>query len=640
MPVVAPYGSWPSPITALDAARGGARPDQVRAVGHDLFWTEVRPAEQGRTVVVQLAEGGTRRDVTPTGRNCRSRVHEYGGGAFCVGGGSLFFCDDADQRVYRQPLAGGSPLPITPPAALRFADLTYDPVRGRVVAVCEDHSSAGEPLNTLVAIAADGSGVTTLARGHDFFASPAPRADGKALAWIAWDHPHMPWRSTQLWLAPLDADGRPLAPRVVAGGDGESVQQPLWSPAGELLFVSDANGFWNLWRLGDGRPRPVAPMRAELGRPQWVFGRASYGFRDARTVVANAIDRARSGLVTIDLASGRVAPIASGCSDIESVVVTGDRVAFVGASGTSLPAVHVVELDTGVRRTHAVASDAALAPFAVEPESIEIPAGGGRHASAFLYLPKNPERNAPAGSKPPLMVLGHGGPTSMTAPALNAALAYWLSRGFAVADVNYAGSTGFGRAYQDLLAGEWGVVDVADCCAAALYLVHAGRVDPERLVIRGRSAGGYTTLCALTFHDVFKAGASHFGIGDLAALARDTHKFESRYTDWLVAPYPERADLYAERSPLLHADRLRAPVIFFQGLEDRVVPPEQSERMANALRAKGIPVAYVAFPGEQHGFRKAENVARSLEAELAFYAAVLRFPLPAPAPTVHIDNLA
>jgi dipeptidyl aminopeptidase/acylaminoacyl peptidase len=638
--IVAPYGSWPSPITAMDAARSGARPDQLRAVGNDLFWTEVRPGEQGRTVAVHRARDGRRRDLTPAGYNVRSRVHEYGGGAFCLGGDWLFFCNDADQRVYRQKVAGGAPETVTPEGRLRFADLTFDPARRRLLAVCEDHSGAGEPVNTLVAIALDGSGLTTLATGRDFFASPAPSADGRTLAWIAWDHPHMPWRATTLWLAELDHDGRPATARAVAGGGHESVQQPMWSPSGELYFVSDASGFWNLHRLHSGQRVSVAPMRAELARPQWVFGRASYGFRDPHHVVANAIDRARSGLLSIEVESGRVTPIASGCNDVETLAITTDGVAFIGASGTSLPAVHAIDLASGARRTFAVGSDALLAPFASEPEPIEFASAEGRSAFAFLYLPANPGCGPTPGSRPPLMVMGHGGPTSMTAPALNAALVYWLSRGFAVADVNYGGSTGFGRAYQDLLAGNWGVVDVEDCCAVALHLAAAGRVDPERLVIRGRSAGGYTTLCALAFRDVFKAGASHYGICDLAALARDTHKFESRYTDWLVAPYPARADVYAARSPLLHAERLRAPVIFFQGLEDKMVPPEQSERMAAALRARRVPVAYVAFAGEQHGFRKAENVARSLEAELAFYARVLRFALPEPVPTFAIDNLS
>jgi dipeptidyl aminopeptidase/acylaminoacyl peptidase len=623
----------------MDAARGGARPDQLRVAEHDVFWSEVRPAEQGRTVVVHLAADGTRRDLTPPAYNVRTRVHEYGGGAFCIGDGWLCFCNDADQRVYRQPIAGGAPEPITPEGRLRFADLTFDRSRQRLLAVCEDHSRPGEPVNTLVALALDGAGITPIASGRDFFASPAPSADGRWLAWIAWDHPHMPWRASSLWLAGLDRDGRTVGARRLAGGEHESVQQPVWSPAGELFFVSDAAGFWNLHRLRDGVRVPVAPMRAELGRPPWVFGRASFGFRDARTVIANAIEHARSGLVSIDVETGKVERLAGGCSDIETLAVTPQRLAYVGASGTRLPAIHTVELTSGARRTFAVGTDALLVPFAAEPESIELASPGGRTAFAFLYLPRSPECEAPRGSKPPLMVIGHGGPTSMTAPALNATLVYWLSRGFAVADVNYGGSTGFGRAYQDLLAGRWGVVDVEDCCAAALHLAAAGRVDPDRLVIRGRSAGGYTTLCALTFHDVFKAGASHFGIGDLAALARDTHKFEARYLDWLVAPYPEAADLYAARSPLFHAERLRAPVIFFQGLEDAVVPPEQSARMAAALRAKGVPVAYVPFPGEQHGFRKAENVARSLEAELGFYARVLRFPLPVPVPQVDIDNL-
>ncbi len=504
--------------------------------GDDVFWTEVRPAEQGRTVVVHLARDGKRRDLTPGGHNVRSRVHEYGGGAFCIAGDWLCFCNDADQRVYRQPIAGGGPEPLTPAGRLRFADLTFDPMRRRLLAVCEDHSGAGEPVNTLVAIALDRVGsVRPLAGGHDFFASPMPSADARSLAWIAWDHPHMPWQATTLWLSPLDRDGVPVAPRAVAGGANESVQQPVWSPAGELFFITDASGHWNLWRLREGARVPVAPMRAELARPQWVFARTSYGFIGAETLVANAIDRARSALVTIDVVTGSTAPLATGCSDIESLAFAPGRVAFVGASGTRLSAVHVLDTADGAIRTFAAASSdeatdsalsasrlsagtslldpapvsvgEALAAFAREPEAIEIATSRGRTAHAFLYAPWNPLCAASGDSRPPLIVIGHGGPTSMTAPALNAALVYWTSRGFAVADVNYGGSTGFGRAYQDLLAGSWGIVDVEDCCATALHLAAAGRVDPERLIIRGRSAGGYTTLCALAFQGVLAAPA-------------------------------------------------------------------------------------------------------------------------------------
>jgi dipeptidyl aminopeptidase/acylaminoacyl peptidase len=638
---IAPHGSWRSPITArwivADAVGLGA----IAVDGDELIWSESRPSEGGRTALVRRDRDGVIADLLAPPASVRSRVHEYGGGSFAAAAGVVYFVDDRSQCVHALSRDAAEPLRLTQPGARRHADLVVDAHRDRLIAVCEDHAVAPEPRSTLVAIPLDGSDAgTTLVSGHDFFSSPRPSPDGTQLAWLAWQHPSMPWDETELWLADLDADGLPRAARRIAGGGGESIFQPEWSPDGVLHFVSDRSGWWNLYRWRDGSSVALCPRDAEFGLPQWAFGMTTYGFADAATIVCCFAERGEWQVATLDRRSGTLDVLDLPYVACSSLVVQGARAWFVGGAPAAPAA--LVELDVA-RGTHAIVRTSArldLDPELISvAQPIEFPTTGGRTAHGFYYPPRNPSFAAPDAAPPPLRVRSHGGPTAATDGALKLSIQYWTSRGFAVLDVNYGGSTGYGRAYRERLRGQWGIVDVADCVAGARFLADRGLADPARLTISGGSAGGYTTLCALVFHDVFAAGASHYGIGDLAALAADTHKFESRYTDSLVAPWPAGEALYRERSPLAHADRLSRPVIFFQGLDDRVVPPNQAEAMVAVLRAKGLPVAYVAFPGEQHGFRKADNIVRALEAELHFFARVLGFTPADAIEPVAIENL-
>ncbi len=558
-------------------------------------------------------------------------MHEYGGGSWALAGPDrVLFVDFADQRLYDQRL-GQAPVALSAepeqPAARRYADLRLSADGATVFCVRERHGE-GEPANEIVAIALEGPGAepAVLASGRDFYSFPRPSPDGSQLAWTCWDHPNMPWDGTELWVAPL-AD--PAAARRVAGGPAESVFQPGWDAAGGLHFVSDRDGWWNLYRLGDGEEaEQLSAERAELGHPQWLFGGSTYAFLGDGRVVCVRCGGGEERLGLLDPGSGRVEDLGLPFTSFgfPALSVAGNRVAFAAASPEREAAVVVHDLDSGETEVVREASDEPIDPaYASIPRAIEFATGEGEVAHAFFYPPTNPEFEAPAGELPPLIVQSHGGPTSHVTPALDAELLFWTSRGFGVVDVNYRGSSGFGRAYRDRLQGTWGIVDTEDCVAAALHLAASGEADGERLAIRGGSAGGYATLCALVFHDEFAAGASYYGVADTETLARDTHKFESRYLDGLIGPYPERADLYRERSPINYVERLRAPVILFQGLEDEVVPPNQAEAMVAALARNGVPHAYLAFAGEQHGFRKAETEIRCLEAELYFYGRILGF---------------
>ncbi len=638
---VAPYGSWRSPITAALLVRESVGLGGIAVADDDLYWAESRPAEAGRTAIVQRTADGTISDVLPPPWSARSRVHEYGGGAWTVERDTVYLVDDRDQAIYACRV-GNSPRRLTEPGARRFADLVVDRPRGRLIAVCEEHHDDGrEPTNTIVAVPLDGSSrIETLVAGHDFYASARPSPDGRQLAWLAWRHPHMPWDETELWLGDLSPDGRVAGARLIAGGRGESVFQPEWSPDGRLCFVADRTGWWNLYRWNGDDAQPLCPMRAEFGLPQWSFGMTTYGFASPTCIVCTYAERGEWYLARLSTESGRLEPLDLPFVTFSSLRVTPRKVYFVAGSAAAPAALVELDLECGTHRSlrgsSTLAVDAADVSVA---RAIEFPSAGGRTAYAFFYPPANGAYAGPEREWPPLRVRSHGGPTSATDGSLKLPIQYWTSRGFAVLDVNYGGSTGYGREYRERLRGAWGVVDVEDCVAGARFVCEQGLADPARATISGGSAGGYTTLCALVFHDFFRAGASHYGIGDLTALARDTHKFESHYTDSLVAPYPEGAEIYRARSPLYHADRLSCPVIFFQGLEDRVVPPAQAEAMVAALRAKRLPVAYVAFPGEQHGFRRAESIRRALEAELYFFSRVLRFALAEPIEPVEIENL-
>jgi dipeptidyl aminopeptidase/acylaminoacyl peptidase len=635
---LAPYGSWASPIGAEDVVRAGKRLGApVLAADGAIWWAEGRPSEGGRVALMRRAAGGAPEEVTPPQSNVRTRVHEYGGGSWhLVGPELVLFVEFGDQRLYRlRP--GEAPVAITPepaePAALRYADFDFSPDGETVVCVREVHGE-GEAENQIVALPIDGSAEpTVLARGRDFYSFPRVSPDGATLAFTCWDHPNMPWDGTELWLAPL-AD--PGAARLVAGGSEESLFQPEWDEDGQLHFVSDRDGWWNLYRLAQGRAEQLSHERADLAHPQWLFGGASYALLPGGDVVCVRCERGveRLGLLAAGAEAVRDLELPFTSFGFPSLAARGSEVAFAASGPERETAIYVYDTAGGELETVEQSSPDSIDPaYLSSPRAIEFPTGAGAVAHAFFYPPANADFEAPAGELPPLIVQGHGGPTSHATPALDREILYWTSRGIGVVDVNYRGSSGYGRAYREGLRGTWGIVDTEDCIAAARFLAAGGEADAERLAIHGGSAGGYTTLCALVFHDEFAAGASYYGVADAETLARDTHKFESRYLDGLIGPYPERADLYRERSPIHFVERLRAPVILLQGLEDEIVPPNQAETMAAALKANGVPYAYLAFEGEQHGFRRAETEVRCLEAELYFYGRILGFePAGAPKP--------
>jgi dipeptidyl aminopeptidase/acylaminoacyl peptidase len=630
MPSVAPYGSWPSPIRPEAVAAGGRRvaPPEIAADGA-VWWAEGRPTEGGRMALMRRPPGGEPEEVTPADANVRTRVHEYGGGAWTLAGEDLFlFVDFADQRLYRQRL-GEEPVAITPEpetaGGLRYADLRLTPDGRTVICVREAHGE-GEAENQIVALALDGSGEpVVLASGRDFYSFPRVSPDGRWLAWTCWDHPDMPWDGTELWLAPLEDSA---AARLLAGGRKESIFQPEWDPEDRLHFVSDRDGWWNLYRYEDGSIEQLTAEEAELGHPQWLFSGATYGFLPDGSIVLIRCDRGEEHLFLLEPGGGHTRDLGLPFTSFgfPSLSVQGTRVAFVAGTPDHETTVVLHDLAGGDPEVVRAAGAEPVAEDCVAiPRAIEFPTGDGETAHGFYYPPTNAGFRAPAGELPPLIVQSHGGPTSHATPALDHECLFWTSRGFGVVDVNYRGSSGYGRAYRQRLHGGWGVVDTEDCIAAARHLAAAGEVDGARLAIRGGSAGGYATLCALVFHDDFAAGASYYGVADAETLAADTHKFESRYLDGLIGPYPQKRELYRERSPIHYVERLRAPVILFQGLDDEVVPPSQAETMVAALRRNGVPHAYLAFEGEAHGFRRSETEIRCLEAELYFYGRVLGF---------------
>lgn len=610
---------------------------------------ESRPTEGGRYVIVSTAEGSGSQgsgpaagilECTLAGFNARTRVHEYGGRPYTVKrDGTLFFSHFPDQRVYVQR-PGSAPVPLTPPG-FRYADFALDPEERRLYCIREDHTGGGEPKNAVVTLelpaglsgttaAADAG--TVLYGGADFVAYPRPSQDGRHLAFIAWNHPDMPWDATTLHVAQLGTRGLEHDTEI-AGRSGESVLEPRWAADGTLYFISDRTGWWNLYRYASGAIEAVTSLEADIGGPLWTLGESSYALTgDGRAVVRctrNAEDRL--GIVMLGKsAAGRSAPVAFlnlpfvAFSNIQMLDRT--RAVAIAASATAEPAVVVIELATGTHRVlRAPRSFELDAAWVSRGAPIEFPSIAQQTAHAFYYAPSNPEFLPLEGEKPPLVVKVHGGPTAHAGPQFNLGTQFWTSRGFAVLDVNYGGSSGYGRAYRERLNGNWGIVDVADVAAAVKYLAADGRIDPARTAIRGGSAGGFTVLAALAFHDVFRAGADYFGVSDLEALARDTHKFESRYLDRLVAPLPEGKAIYEARAPIRHLDAFHAPLIVFQGAEDAVVPPSQSRAIVEALERKGVPVVYMELAGEQHGFRRAESIVATLEAELAFYGRIFGF---------------
>ncbi|MGB2895360.1 MAG: prolyl oligopeptidase family serine peptidase [Anaerolineales bacterium] len=646
---IAPYGTWKSPISAAHVAQSGmgsgAYPREVLVDGKDIYWVVARPQEDGRYVILRNSDDKRNECITPRDFNVRTRVHEYGGGAYFVTEGVIYFCNYTDQRLYRHE-QGKSPIPITPepeiPAGLRYAAIRISPDKKSLVCVRERHEPGGQVENELVILHPDGSAEPAiLASGHDFYSYPRFNPDGKKLAFLTWDHPNMPWDGTELWVGDFRY-GKLENITKVAGGMTESVFQPEWNHQGVLHYISDLSGWWNLYAFQEGEILPLHNRDADFGVPQWLLEYSTYTFLPDGRIVCIFLDKGRSAIGILIPQSGDFREFSTPFSAFNLPTIQADvhgQVWFIAGTHMTEPGLATLNPETG--ECGLVHSSTEHDPgFISVPEHVAFPSEGGRTSYTYFYPPANDSFDAPADEKPPLIVLSHGGPTSAARSHYQSEIQFWTSRGFAIADVNYGGSTGYGKAYRDQLKGEWGVVDVEDCVNAALFLANEGKVDGNRLLIRGGSAGGYVTLCALTFHEVFAAGASYYGVADAAILAQHTHKFEERYLDSLIGPYPEKDVLYRERSPIYHTDRLSSPVILLQGLEDQVVDPEQSEIFAKALHEKGLPYAYLTFEGEQHGFRRSETIQKSMEAELYFYSKILGFEMPAGVSSIEIHNLA
>jgi dipeptidyl aminopeptidase/acylaminoacyl peptidase len=646
---VAPYGTWTSPITAEMVASAGRSLGGAWLADSVAWFLEGRPSEGGRVVLMRAPAGGEPVDVTPEGFNVRTTAHEYGGGAFCIHAGTAFFSNFEDQRLYRQD-RGAAPVPITPEVEEkrhRYAD-------GRVTAdgtlwigVRERHEGDGpqDVVNEVVAVPTDGSAEPkVVAGGRDFYSNPRISPDGETICYLAWDLPWMPWDGCELFVAQIDGDGNLREAVLVAGRDGEeSIWQPEWGPGGDLVFASDRSGWWNLERVRDGDRAVLYAAEAEFGYPAWVFGMRSFGFLDDGRIVCGYDREGRTSFAVLDPASGALRDLDLPHDAVWSIYVAteGSETLLVAGSATIPSQVVRVDVTTGsyeVLRTSDQVS-VEMSTFSV-PRAIEFPTEGGLTAYALYYPPTNPDYRGAEGDLPPLIVDVHGGPTACSTPLFALGTQYWTSRGFALVDVNYGGSTGYGREFRERLNGQWGVVDLQDSVNAARYLVEQGEADPHKLLIRGGSAGGYTTICALTFTTEFAAGASYFGLADLEPFATgDTHKFESKYEHTLVGPYPEAAELYRARSPVHFADRIATPMLVLQGEDDQVVPISQAKLIVAALEANRIPYAYLLFPGEGHGFRKSESIVHAYEAELSFYAQVLGLDLTESVPKLPIENL-
>jgi dipeptidyl aminopeptidase/acylaminoacyl peptidase len=627
----APFGAWPSPLSAEAVAEGSVRLGGLALDGDDVYWVESRPSEQGRLSLLRKRQGGRVEEVVRVPFSVRTRVHEYGGGAFAVADGVVIFANDADQRLYRIDTTRSAPWQaeaLTPRQGLRYADLQIDRRLQRVVCVAEREREEGGPENFIASVSLASGEVRVLVRGADFYAFPRLDAAGERLAFLTWNHPAMPWDACELHVADSAADGSLAPATIVAGGADESIFQPAWSPSGILHFTSDRSGFANLYRVNaDGNVACIYSAEAEFATPLWVFGLSTYAWLDGHTMACVFQQSGSWHLAALDTDTGQLDTIVTDLTELGSVFAQGGRALFVGGSAAQAPALYFLSAQSHeVRLFHRPSTDLVAASDVACPRAITFSTTGGATAHGLLYLPQNPDYEAIADERPPLLVICHGGPTGSTSTALNLNIQFWTSRGFAILDVNYRGSTGYGRAYRKALDGQWGIADVDDCVAGARALAEQGLVDGKRMAIRGSSAGGFTVLCALSFHNVFAAGASYYGVSDLEALAQDTHKFESHYLESLVGPYPQRRDIYLARSPIHSAERPSCPVIFFQGLQDRVVPPAQAENMVQALRSRGLTAQLVTFPDEQHGFRRKETIVRALAAELAFYREVFCRP--------------
>ncbi len=634
-----PYGTWKSPINSSLITADSVSLDELQLHSSGTYWVERRADEQGRCVIVRHLNGKNT-DLIASPYSARSRAHEYGGGVYCIANNGLFFVNDADQNIYFCS-TGESPVAITDDNESCYADLQFDEQCQRLICIQQrNNPGLSEDKNSLISIDLRSQSISTLHTGNDFYASPRLSHCGKQLSWLCWNHPDMPWDKTTLWLSDIDDKHQLNNIKTIQHPESEntSIFQPQWSPDNQLYFVSDLSGWWNLYRYQDNTIQTVSHDQLEFGLPQWVFAQSSYAFSSNNTILCAPIDNGIASLALLDTNTGSLKTIQSEYNSFASIQAIDDHYSFIAASAKSFP--EVISLQSGqsqtLRRSCQTQLDSGYYSYG---QAIHFNTRHNDDAFAIYYAPANKDFLAATDEKPPLIVLCHGGPTAMADPSLDMRKQYWTSRGFALLDVNYSGSTGFGRAYRERLNGHWGLRDAEDCCDAAQHLVEMGLADPERLIIKGGSAGGYTVLCALTFHQTFSAGASYYGIGNLESLTTDTHKFESRYLDRLVGPYPKNKDEYQRRSPINYVEQLNCPVVFFQGTEDKVVPKEQAEKMFSALKDKGIPVAYIPFEGEQHGFRKAESIQQALDSELFFYGKIFDMAIESNI-QLHIENLS
>jgi len=637
---ISPYGSWRSPITSDMVASGLVDLGQIEIEDKDIYWCEMRPSDKGRYVIVRYSPVEGTVDINPSPFNARTRVHEYGGGSYKVLGNEVFFTNFTDQRIYKMK-QGEKLVPITLETELRHADFEFDSIHERLICVREDHREKGmEAANTIVSLDLEGKNFKTIVYGNDFYSSPRISPKGKYLAWLTWNHPHMPWDKTELWIGKLSQDGS-IGERIQINNNiTESVVQPSWSPDGILHFVSDRNNWWNIYCWKNGEVKTLYPKEAEFAQPPWTFAQSNYDFESQNTIICSYTQKGRWHIARLNTETGKLEDIETPYTHISSLHTTCEYAVFIG--GSPREANSIVKLDLNTLNTDVLKRSSKItvdAGYLSQPKPIEFPTEKGLTAHGIYYKPRNKDYTAPSGTLPPLLVSVHGGPTAAASATLSLRVQFWTGRGFAVVEVNYGGSTGYGREYRERLHGQWGVVDVDDSVNAAKYLVDIGEVDEEKLAISGGSAGGYTTINSLTFRDVFKAGASYFGISDLETFVNDTHKFESRYLVFLVGPYPEKRDVHYQRSAINFLDQLDVPIILFQGLDDKIVPPSQAELIVEALRNRGGSVAYLPFEGEQHGFRQAKNIKRSLEAELFFYSRIFGFTSADYIEPVDIENL-
>ena len=632
-----PYGTWKSPINSQLITADSVSLDELQLHSSGTYWLERRPGDQGRCVIVQH-NNGINTDLYASPYSARSRCHEYGGGVYCIADNGLFFVNDSDQNIYFCS-TNSPPIAITNDDC-SYADLQFDKQSQRLICVQQrNNPDFHENLNSLIAIDLQSYSIITLHSGNDFYASARLSHCGKQLSWLCWNHPDMPWDKTTLWLSDIDNKHQLHNTKTIQHPESAntSIFQPQWSPDDQLYFVSDLSGWWNLYRYHNDLIEAVSHEQLEFGLPQWVFAQSSYAFTSNNTILCAPIDDGIASLVLLDTKTGSLKTINKEWNSFSSIQAINDHYSFIAASAQSFPEVISLQCDQALTLQRSCQTQLDTGYYSYG-QATHFNTRHNDQAFAIYYAPTNKDYSAALDEKPPLIVLCHGGPTAMADPSLDIRKQYWTSRGFALLDVNYSGSTGFGRAYRERLNGNWGLRDAEDCCDAAQHMVDMGLADAERLIIKGGSAGGYTVLCTLTFHPTFSAGASYYGIGDLESLMTDTHKFESHYLDRLVGPYPENKNEYQKRSPINYVEQLNCPVIFFQGTEDKVVPKEQAEKMFSALKSKGIPVAYIPFEGEQHGFRKADTIQQALDSEYTFYSKV--FDMPVDTNTqLHIENL-